>query len=78
MPMCPVLGATLLSDAAGRGSKYACSKLGRAYAAGRWGFPEDETMARRYYSMVASAAIEDCSGVPKERAATWLREHPAA
>jgi hypothetical protein len=35
-------------------------------------------MARRYYSMVASAAIEDCSADAKEKAATWLRAHPAA
>jgi len=35
-------------------------------------------MARRYYSMVASAAIDDCSDAAKEEAATWLREHPAA
>jgi TPR repeat protein len=68
----------LLGDAAGRGSKYACYTLGRAYAHGRWGFPKDETMARRYYSRVASAAIDDCSGDAKEEAAKWLSEHPAA
>ena len=78
VPKCPMRANTLLSQAAERGSKYACSKLGRAYAEGLWGFPKDETMARRYYSMVASAAINDCTGVPNERATTWLREHPAA
>jgi TPR repeat protein len=66
----------LMGDAAGRGSK-ACFRLGLAYAAGIWGFPEDETMARRYYSMVASASIEDCTAANKEEAATWLRAHPA-
>jgi TPR repeat protein len=76
--MCPVLGATLLSQAAERGSKYACCILGRAYADGRWGFPKDEKMARRYYSMVASASNEDCNDAAKEKAATWLLEHPAA
>jgi TPR repeat protein len=69
-------GATLLSDAAGRGSQYACYKLGRAYADGMWGFPKDETMARRYFSMVASASIEDYTAAT-EKSATWLREHPA-
>ena len=78
VPKCPIRGSTLLSQAAERGSKYACSKLGRAYAEGLWGFPKDETMARRYYSMVASASIENCTDNAKERAATWLREHPAA
>ena len=78
VPKCPMRGATLLSEAARGSSKSACSKLGRAYADGLWGFPKDEKMARRYYSMVASAAINDCTGVPKERATTWLREHPAA
>ena len=71
-------GATLLSQAAERGSKRACYDLGRAYAAGLWGFPKDEKMARRYFSMVASASIENCTDNAKERAATWLREHPAA
>jgi TPR repeat protein len=65
-------------DAAGRGSKYACYNLGRAYADGRWGFPKDEKMARRYYSMVASASLDDLADDAKEKAATWLREHPAA
>ena len=70
-------GATLLSQAAERGSKSACYTLGRAYAEGIWGFPKDETMARRYFSMVASAAIADLTGDAKEEAATWLRAHPA-
>ena len=78
VPKCPMRANTLLSDAAGRGSKTACHNLGRAYADGLWGFPKDEKMARRYYSMVASAAIADCTDAGKERAATWLREHPAA
>ena len=78
VPKCPMRANTLLSQAAERGSKVACYKLGRAYAEGLWGFPKDETMARRYYSMVASASFEDCTDNAKERAATWLREHPAA
>ena len=77
VPKCPMRGSTLLSQAAERGSKRACYDLGRAYAAGLWGFPKDEKMARRFYSMVASASIEDCTAA-KENAATWLREHPAA
>jgi len=78
VPKCLVRGAMLMGDAAGRGSKYACHILGRAYADGIWGFPMDETMARRYYSMVASAAIDDLTDGGKEEAATWLREHQAA
>ena len=78
VPKCPMRGAMLIGDAAGRGSKYACYALGRAYAEGIWGFPKDETMARRYYSMVASAAIDDCTAAATEKAATWLRAHPAA
>ena len=78
VPKCPMRGATLLSDAAGRGSQNACYNLGCAYAAGRWGFPKDKKMARQYFSMVASAAIKDCSVANPEKAATWLREHPAA
>ena len=78
VPKCLVRANTLLSDAARCGSQYACYKLGRAYAKGRWGFPKDEKMARRYYSMVSIAAIDDCTDGGKEEAATWLREHPAA
>ena len=78
VPKCFARGATLQSEAAGRGGKHACYNLGRAYADGLWGFPKDEKMARRYYSMVASAAIADCTDASRERAATWLREHPAA
>ena len=68
----------LIGEAAGRGSKAACVHLGFAYANGVWGCPKDEKMARRYYSMVASAAINDCSVADIEEAATWLREHSAA
>jgi TPR repeat protein len=78
VPKCQSRANTLLMDAAGRGSKYACYNLGRAYADGRWGFPKDEKMARRYYSMVASASLDDLADDAKEKAATWLREHPAA
>ena len=78
VPECLARGATLLSDAARGGSKVACFKLGRAYAKGDWDFPKDEKMARRYYSMVASASIEDCADAAKEKAATWLCNHPAA
>ena len=78
VPKCFARANTLLSDAAARGSKRACYKLGYAYADGLAGFPEDEKMARRYYSMVASAAVDDCSAATTEKAATWLREHPSA
>ena len=78
VPKCLVRASTLLSDAARGGSKAACHNLGLAYAAGVWDFPKDEKMARRYYSMVASASIENCTDVGIENAATWLREHPAA
>jgi len=78
VPECPVHGAILMSEAAGRGSKLACCNLGLAYAHGLAGFPKDEKMARRYYSMEASASIDDLTGDAKEKAATWLLEHPAA
>eukprot|EP00900_Chrysochromulina_parva_P002109 jgi/Chrpa1/1189/Chrysochromulina_OHIO_Genome00005548-RA len=81
VPKCLVRGAMLMGQAAEHGSKYACYILGIVYADGLCGFPEDEKMARRYYSMVASASIEDCTDGGKEEkevAATWLRAHPAA
>ena len=78
MPKCFARANTLLSEAAWRGSKNACYNLGLAYARGLRGFPKDEKMARRYYSMVASSSIDDCAVANKEKAATWLREHPAA
>jgi hypothetical protein len=48
------------------------------YAECHYGFPKDEKMARRYYSMVVRATIDECAAINKEAAATWLREHPAA
>jgi TPR repeat protein len=79
VPKCLARGATLLMDAAGCGSsKVACYNLGRAYAVGIWGFPKDEKMARRYYSMVASASLDDLTDAYIEEAAKWLRAHPAA
>ena len=77
VPKCPVHASTLMSESAARGSKSSCCLLGRAYADGIWGFPKNEKMARRYYSMVASASIDDYP-TATEKAATWLREHPAA
>ena len=77
VPKCFARANTLLSDAAARGSRLACYKLGYAYADGLAGFPEDETMARRYYLMVASASIDNLTDDAKEEAATWLRAHPA-
>jgi TPR repeat protein len=77
VPKCQSRANTLMSQGAERGSKNACCNLGNAYADGLWGFPKDEKMARRYYSMMASASIEDCKDAGKEEAATWLREHPA-
>jgi TPR repeat protein len=78
VPECQSRANTLLSDAAARGSKYACHKLGQSYANGLAGFPKDEPMARRYYSMVASASLDDCDDDSKEEAVKWLSEHPAA
>jgi TPR repeat protein len=78
VPKCSARANTLMSQAAERGSKYACYSVGLVYAKGLAGFPKDEKMARRYYSMVASASLDDCSDDKKEKAATWLREHPAA
>ena len=48
------------------------------YAECHYGFPKDEKMARRYYSMVVRATIDECAAINKEAAATWLREHPAS
>ena len=77
VPKCLARANTLMSQAAERGSKYACFRLGGAYAKGLWGFPKDEKMARRFYSTVASATNDDCTAANKEEAATWLRVHPA-
>jgi len=78
VPKCLARGSMLLGEAAGRGSNSACYNLGRAYAKRLWGFPKDEKMARRYYSMVASAPIDDLTDDAKEETATWLRAHQAA
>ena len=70
-------GSVLISEAAHRGSKWACKQLGDYCAYGRNGFPKDIKMARRYYSMVATASVKNIAGEEIEEAAAWLREHPA-
>jgi len=74
---CPMRGATLLTEGALRGSKLACYFLGRYYANGAYGFPKDLKLARRYYSMVATASTKDLAPDDIEMAATWVRNHPA-
>jgi TPR repeat protein len=80
VPKCYVRGAMLMCQAAERGSSVACYNLGvaYAYANGLKGFPKDKKIARRFYSMVASASIDNCTDKEKETAATWLRKHAAA
>jgi len=58
---CPMRANTLLSSAAEPGSKMACANLGHRYANGLQGFPKDLELARRYYSMVATASVQDLS-----------------
>ena len=75
--VCLATGGALLVEAASQGSQHACEKLGRAFALGKWGFPVNPEMARRWYSKVAGATIEDCIDSYVEEAAKWLRDHPA-
>jgi len=74
---CPMRAATLLTDGARGGSKCACYILGLRYADGAFGFPKDLKLARRYYSMVATASEEDLAPDDVAKAAAWVRDHPA-
>jgi len=74
---CHTRGLTFLAEAAGRGSKLACYNLGLHYADGINGFPKDLKLARRYYSMVATASEEDLAPDDVAKAAAWVRDHPA-
>ena len=58
-------GCAFLSEAAHAGSQAACYNLGCFFASGRYGFPTDLKMTRRWLSMVASAAVEDLPCVPR-------------
>ena len=68
---------SLYTEAALGGSKGACGRLGTCYAKGINGFPKDLKLARRWYSMVATASFPDLDDDGIEQAAAWLRDHPA-
>ena len=67
----------LLGDATRGGSKCACSNVGNFFAKGSHSFAKGLKMARRYKSMVATASVKDLSDEFIEKAAAWLRDHPA-
>lgn len=74
---CTALGIMHLTEAAHRGSKAACCILGSAFSKGIRGFPKDMTQARRWFSMVAVASVNDAIINAEEFAANFLRENPA-
>ena len=74
---CLVRATAFLTEGALGGSKSSCYNLGIRYANGSNGFPKDLKMARRYYSMVATASVDDMSPDTIAKAAAWVREHPA-
>jgi len=69
-------GVALLAEGALSGSKGACFALAFRYAEGACGFAKDLKLARRWYSQVATASVNDSTVAELEMAAAWLRDHP--
>ena len=69
-------GVQLNTLAAERGSAGACCILGDLFVGGI-DLPQNLDEARYWFSKVPSCAIKDLSQAGRDRAATWLREHPA-
>ena len=70
-------GMQLATSGAEGGSAAACCNLGDWFARGGFGLPKNLDEARHWYSKVPGCAIKDVSQAGCDRAATWLREHPA-
>ena len=43
----------------------------------RFGLPKNPDEARHWYSKLLGCAIKDVSQAGRDRAAAWLRDHPA-
>ena len=69
-------GLSMISVAAGMGSEHASGILGRANAEGRHGFDKNPQEATRWYREMQNCACRDSTEAIRERAASWLREHP--
>ena len=69
---CLVRATAFLTEGALGGSKSSCYNLGIRYANGSNGFPKDLKMARRYYSMVATASKVIRRVVPPLGRHGWL------
>ena len=66
-----------LTIGAMNGSKRACSELGETHADGLHGARKNIKLAREWYSKVATAPLDDLADNYIEKAAAWVREHPA-
>ena len=68
-----------LTRAATRDSEHACYLLADAFARGLNGVPEDEVLARTWFTRMRSPAVARDGNDPsrtREEADKWLRDHP--
>jgi len=65
-------GAVLLTEAACKGSKFAAYFLGICFAEGKFDFPKYPKQARRWYTTVGRATVNDLSSADQSKAARWL------
>tara|TARA_B100000787_G_scaffold25044_2_gene16723 strand:+ start:5761 stop:6549 length:789 start_codon:yes stop_codon:yes gene_type:complete len=71
-----IRGCSVISAAAALGSEHACGILAQANADGLHGYDKNPQEATRLYREMQTCHGRDSSEEYRERAATWLREHP--
>ena len=69
-------GLVLLGRAIEKGSEDACYLLAHAHARGLHGLDKDPVEASRWYRKGSSQRVQDGADSRRERAASWLRDHP--
>ena len=69
-------GLIMLAEAAEKGSEHACGLLGWANAEGCFGLDKNPQDATRWYRAMQQCDTRNSVEETREKAATWLREHP--
>ena len=75
-PSIPVLGVLYIGRAAESGSDFATYQLGKAFMKGRYGLPQDNAKAKRYFCKVVEhqCEIKDVSSAVLEKAKQYVEQ----
>ena len=68
-----IIGMAYLQSAALLGSEAGCFEIGKAYARGLWGYPQDDEQARKYYSKMNQCSYKDGDSDRHKQAREYLK-----